>query len=222
MVAWPSMSSSAEVNSVVPGSVVPREIASSAFGPLRTFVGLSGKHDSLEPGGLVWDQADGAFGSAAVPRPAGSSFMPLRRPHRRPGPAKSLERRAPKPPAPWALDGGRARGWGSGLALRYGKTRPDPHGAWGAEERSSRVGARSALRHHFGRGCPNAENAVNAVSSAARPSGEHHRAVGAFSARPLQYEPPPGCACRDARQRQRPCPCPCPCQRQRQRRPGNE
>ena len=91
---------------------------------------------------------------------------------------------------------------------------------WGAEERSSRVGARSALRHHFGRGCPNAENEVNAVSSAARPSGEHHRAVGAFSARPLQYEPPPGCACRDARQRQRqrqrPCPCPC------QRRPGNE
>ena len=83
---------------------------------------------------------------------------------------------------------------------------------WSAEERSSRVGARSALRHHFGRGCPNAENEVNAVSSAARPSGEHHRAVGAFSARPLQYEPPPGCACRDARQRQR----------QRQRRPGNE
>ena len=121
MVAWPSMSSSAEVNSMVPGSVVPREIASSAFGPLRTFVGLCGKHDSLDNGGLVWDQAGGAFGSAAVPRPSGSSFMPLRRTHRRPGPAKSLERRAPKPPA-------KARGWGSGLALRYGKTRPDPHG----------------------------------------------------------------------------------------------
>ena len=91
---------------------------------------------------------------------------------------------------------------------------------WSAEERSSRVGARSALRCHSGRGCPNGENEVNAVSSAARPSCEHHRAVGAFSARPLQVEPTPGCACRDARQRQRPCPCPCPCQRQR--RPGNE
>ena len=72
---------------------------------------------------------------------------------------------------------------------------------WSAEEHSPRVGARSALRHHSGRGCLNGENEVNAVSSAARPWGEHHRAVGAFSARPLQYEPPPGCACRDARQR---------------------
>jgi hypothetical protein len=72
---------------------------------------------------------------------------------------------------------------------------------WGAEERTARVGARSALRHHFGRGCPNAAPAGRAVSSAARPVREHHRAVGAFSARPFQYEPPPGCACRDARQR---------------------
>ncbi len=160
------------------------------------------------------------------------------------------------------------QGWGSGLALRYGKTRPDPadvsvtprtclakqdlspvpacmHGRvrgspdpdlpntkcpasrqaqpgggdfWSAEERSSRVGARSALRHHSGRGCPNEAPAGRVVSSAARPSGEHRRAVGAFSARPLQVEPPPGCACRDARQRQRPCQR----QRQRQRRPGND
>ena len=102
------------------------------FRPIAVVVGLSGKHESLDTGGLVWDQADGAFGSAAVPRPAGSSFMPLRRTHRRPGPAKSLDRRAPKPPA-------RARGWGSGLALRYGKTRPDPHG------RASRLHAWSSV-----------------------------------------------------------------------------
>ena len=58
---------------------------------------------------MVWDQADGAFGSAAVPRPAGSSFMPLRRTHRRPD------------PAPWSECGeqagvgvtGRGTGWGS-------------------------------------------------------------------------------------------------------------
>ena len=64
----------------------------------------------------------------------------------------------------------------------------------GAEEHSLGVGARSALRHHSGRGCPNAAPAGRVVSSAARPSGEHHRAVGAFSARPPQYEPAPGCA----------------------------
>ena len=93
---------------------------------------------------------------------------------------------------------------------------------WGAEERTARVGARSALRCHSGRGCPNAAPAGRVVRSAARPvrdnercgeahncakrllcRSQHHRAVGAFSARPLQYEPPPGCACRDARHRQR-------------------
>ncbi len=70
---------------------------------------------------------------------------------------------------------------------------------WGAEEHSPRVGARSALRCHSGRGCSNAAPAGRIVSSAARPSGEHHRAVGAFSARPPQCEPPPATACRDAR-----------------------
>ena len=129
--------------------------AAGGFRSFAVVVGLSGKHDSLEPGGLVWDQADGAFGSAAVPRPAGSSFMPLRRTHRRPGPAKSLERRAPKPPA-------RARGWGSGLALRYCKTRPDPFrsdpfrsggGFWcAAFQRLCRIrsAVRSAQRHKGG------------------------------------------------------------------------
>ena len=52
---------------------------------------------------------------------------------------------------------------------------------WGAEERSPGVGARSALRCHSGRGCPSAESAANAASSAARPLGEYRRAVDAFS-----------------------------------------
>ena len=43
------------------------------------------------------------------------------------------------------------------------------------------VGARSALRHHSHRGCPSAESAANAASSAMRPLGEHRRAVDAFS-----------------------------------------
>ena len=52
---------------------------------------------------------------------------------------------------------------------------------WGAEERSPGVGARSALRQHSHRGCPSAESAANAASSAMRPLGEHRRAVDAFS-----------------------------------------
>ncbi len=60
----------------------------AAFGPLRTFAGHPRNHDRPDTGGVVWwDQADGAFGSAAVLRPAGSPFMPLRRTHRRPDPA---------------------------------------------------------------------------------------------------------------------------------------
>jgi hypothetical protein len=71
-----------------------------------------------------------------------------------------------------------------------------------AEERSRRGGARSALRVLTHRHCLNGESEANAVSLAMRPGGEHRRSVGAFSARPRRCSPPPGTACRDARQRQ--------------------
>ena len=69
---------------------------------------------------------------------------------------------------------------------------------WGAEQRSSEVGARSALREHARCGCPNGESEANAVSSAARPLREQRRGVGACP-RPPRCEPPPDTACRDAR-----------------------
>jgi hypothetical protein len=71
-----------------------------------------------------------------------------------------------------------------------------------AEERRRRGGARSALREHSHRGCLSVAPAGRAASSSVRPGGEHRRSVGAFSARPRRCEPPPGTACRDARQRQ--------------------
>ena len=49
---------------------------------------------------------------------------------------------------------------------------------WGAEQRSSAVGAHSALRHLTRCGCPSGVNAVNKASSAARPLGEQRREVG--------------------------------------------
>jgi hypothetical protein len=74
---------------------------------------------------------------------------------------------------------------------------------WGAEERSGRGGARSALRQHSHRTCPNEAPAGRVVSCAMRPCCEHRRAVCASSARPPHHEPPPAPACRDARRRQR-------------------
>ena len=71
-----------------------------------------------------------------------------------------------------------------------------------AEERRRRGGARSALRPHSHRHCLNGAREARAVSLAMRPGGEHRRSVGAFSARPRRCSPPPGTACRDARQRQ--------------------
>ena len=173
---------------------------------------------------VVRDQAGGAFGAAAVPRPAGSSFMPLRRTHHRLGPAAWLARRAPM-------------SVGSGLVLRHCKRElargpcgnvaiqdltpapapgaphtkdpasrqagPGGGDLWGAEEHSGRGGARSALREHSHRTCLNEEPAGRVVSCAMRPCREHRRAVCAFSARPLHHEPAPGPACRDARQSQR-------------------
>ena len=67
-----------------------------------------------QAGGLVWDQADGAFGSAAVPRPAGSSFMPLRRTHRRPDLATWWECRVPNTSAAERADQLSRRGKGGG------------------------------------------------------------------------------------------------------------
>ena len=71
-----------------------------------------------------------------------------------------------------------------------------------AEERRRRGGARSALRKLTHRHCLNGAREARAVSLAMRPGGEHRRSVGAFSARPRRCSPPPGTACRDARQRQ--------------------
>ncbi len=73
---------------------------------------------------------------------------------------------------------------------------------WGAEERSGRGGARSALGQHSHRACPNEEPAGRVVSCAMRPAREHRRAVCASSARPPHHERAPGPACREARQRE--------------------
>ena len=69
---------------------------------------------------------------------------------------------------------------------------------WGDEKRRAGVGARSALRKLTRRICPSAASAANAASYAARPRTEHRSGVGA-QRRPPQHEPPPGTACRDAR-----------------------
>ncbi len=66
-----------------------------------------------------------------------------------------------------------------------------------AEERSPKVGARSALRELTHRNSLNGESEANAVSSAVRPSGEHRRGVGA-QRRSSTYEPRASTACRDA------------------------
>jgi hypothetical protein len=67
----------------------------------------------------------------------------------------------------------------------------------GAEERSSKAGARSALRDLTHRSCLSAVSAANAASSAVRPWSEHRREVGALR-RPPPYEPLAATACRDA------------------------
>ena len=69
---------------------------------------------------------------------------------------------------------------------------------WGDEERRLGVGARSALRGLTRRTCPNAANAVSAVSCATRPRAEHRSAVGA-KRRPPHHEPPADAACRAPR-----------------------
>ncbi len=66
----------------------------------------------------------------------------------------------------------------------------------GAEERSSKAGARSALQHLTHRSCLNGVSEANAVSSAVRPWSEHRREVGA-QRRPPTYEPRADTARRD-------------------------
>ncbi len=175
---------------------------------------------------VVRDQAGGAFGAAAVPRPAGSSFMPLRRTRHRLGLATWLECRAPNTSPPSSvgsgsciatLPRGRAPVLVCSVALQDltparrpthtkdpASRQAGPGGGdlWGAEEPSGGGGARSALRQHSHRTCLNEEPAGRVVSCAMRPCREHRRAVCAFSARPLHHEPAPGPACHDARQRQ--------------------
>jgi hypothetical protein len=91
------------------------------------------------------------------------------------------------------------------LATIERRGRRSPVGAiWRlAEERSRRGGARSALRTLTHRACPNAAPAGRVVSCAMRPGGEYRRLSARSAPDQAAYEPPPGCACRDARQRQR-------------------
>ena len=80
--------------------------------------------------------------------------------------------------------------------------RRSPAGAISGAPRSTGLAASAErFREHSRRGCLSVESEANAASSATGRETEHRRAVGAFSARPPQHDPPPGCACRDARQR---------------------
>jgi hypothetical protein len=63
---------------------------------------------------------------------------------------------------------------------------PDGGACRGGEKRSTALDARSAFRHHDGRGCPNGESAANTVSSAPRPLDEHRSEVGVHADRRRQ------------------------------------
>ena len=106
---------------------------------------------------------------------------------------------------------------GLSIATSERRGRRSPVGAiWRrAEERSGRGGARSALRQHSHRHCLSGAPNGRAASLAMRPGREHRRLSARSAPDQAAYEPPPGCACRDARQRQR-SPgqvCHCQCQR---------
>jgi hypothetical protein len=90
------------------------------------------------------------------------------------------------------------------LATPERRGRRSPVGAiWRlAEERSRRGGARSALRELTHRHCLSGAPAGRAASLAMRPGREHRRLSARSAPDQAAYEPPPGCACRDARQRQ--------------------
>ena len=69
---------------------------------------------------------------------------------------------------------------------------------WGAEERSPGGGARSALRKHFRRACPNAVRVAHVVSCATGRKTEHRRAVDAKRDRTSEaLRPVPTRLCRD-------------------------
>jgi hypothetical protein len=90
------------------------------------------------------------------------------------------------------------------LATPERRGRRSPVGAiWRrAEERSRRGGARSALRALTHRHCLSGAPAGRAASLAMRLGDEYRRLSARSAPDQAAYEPPPGCACRDARQRQ--------------------
>jgi hypothetical protein len=111
---------------------------------------------------------------------------------------------APRRPA-GALPPARARlcrysdGWRCEHQYRWTSRQaiPGRGDLWGGEERTTGVGAHSALRKPTRRTCPSAVSAANAAGCAARPQAEHRSEVEALR-RPLHHEPLPGAACRDA------------------------
>jgi hypothetical protein len=90
------------------------------------------------------------------------------------------------------------------LATTERRGRRSPVGAiWRlAEERSGRGGARSALRELTHRHCLSGAPAGRAASLAMRLGDEYRRLSARSAPDQAAHEPPPGCACRDARQRQ--------------------
>jgi len=127
--------------------------------------------------------------------------------------------RPPLPPSFWrAGDGGHTYCFDTTACTkqRTGEAKPPAHQTHsvaagrvgrgrfcrGAEEHSTRVGARSAFRHLTHRSCSSGAPTGRAASSAMRPGCAQRRTVGAFSARPPRHEALPGTPCRDARQGQ--------------------
>ncbi len=151
---------------------------------------------------LTWRACARGPQALALQAAPGQQARPLAR-HKRslgpfvPGLASSAPRRraATHPGAPlqvrrWIANA-HHRSWTSR------QTMPGRGDLWGGEEHRAGVGARSALRGLTRRGCPSAVSAANVASCAARPQAEHRSEVGA-KRRPLQHEPLPGAACRNA------------------------
>ncbi len=106
--------------------------------------------------------------------------------------------------APQARRGLSEHAFAVAFALRNKREEPSrqavPAGGdlWSDEDRTTRVGARSALRPLTRRNCLSAVSKANAASSATRPLAENRSAVGA-TRRPRNHEPTAGTAWRDAR-----------------------
>ena len=116
------------------------------------------------------------------------------------GPADRLSRATA---ASASLTGPRAEGKDSPSPLQSVAAGAARWGRFGgAEERSGRGGARSALRELTHRHCLSGAPAGRAASLAMRLGDEYHRLSARSAPDQAAHEPPPGCACRDARQRQ--------------------